>query len=64
MDHVRVEGNWKDIKHLLELIEKDPVPYVRHKALRFLVETPPFDRARHHRNDRIELVEKLWSLMT
>ena len=49
---------------MLELIEKDPVPYMRHKALRYLVETPPFDRARHHKNDRQDLVEKLWSLMT
>lgn len=63
VDHVRMEGNFKDITHLLNLVETDPDPYVRHKICRFMIENPPFDRARHHRNDKPELVERLWNFM-
>ena len=63
VDFVRVEGSWSDLDHLLNLIETDPVPYIRHKLIRLLVDNPPFERARHHRNDKQELVERLWNLM-
>ena len=62
-DYIRVEGSYKDIFHILNMIEKDPVPFVRHRAARLMVSTPPFDRARNHRNDKPELVERLWGLM-
>ena len=42
---------------------QDPAPFVRHRAARLMVATPPFDRARSHRNDKPELVERLWDLM-
>ena len=96
---MNVEGSWSDLNHLLDMIEKDPVPlmryvyflakarcnawhfiryilvyykrlcydgliiFFRHKLIRLLVDNPPFERARHHRNDREELVERLWGLM-
>ena len=64
VDYVRVEGSAKDVSHLVNMIERDPVPLVRHRAARLMVATPPFDRhARSHRNDKPELVERLWGLM-
>jgi len=63
VDYVRVEGNESDIDHLLSLVENDPVPYVRHKILRMMVDNPPFDKNRAHRNDSHFLVERLWKLM-
>ena len=63
VDFVNVEGSWSDINHLMDMIEKDPVPRIRHILIRLLVDKPPFEKAQHHRNDRKELVERLWSLM-
>jgi len=63
VDYVRVEGSESDLGHLLALIERDPVPFVRHKLLRMLVDNPPFDKNRDHRNDTHALVERLWKLM-
>merc|ERR1712110_261436 len=62
-DFVNVEGSWSDLSHLLDMIENDPVPRIRHILIRLLVSTPPFERAKHHKNDKEELVDRLWSLM-
>lgn len=63
VDFVNVEGSSSDLSHLMDIIEKDPVPRIRHILIRLLVNNPPFEKARHHRNDKKELVERLWSLM-
>ncbi|GLH06390.1 Transcription initiation factor TFIID subunit 2 [Gryllus bimaculatus] len=63
VDFTRVDGRWDDLVFLLDLIENDPDPRVRHSLVRLLVENPPFDRAHKHRLDREELVDRLWSLM-
>ena len=63
VDLVRIEGNFKDVAYLIDIIEKDPVPYIRHRVARMMVDVPPFDRSRRHKNDRVELVDRLWSLM-
>ena len=63
VDYVRVEGSENDLDHLLTIIEKDPVPFVRHKLIRLLVDNPPFDKNRAHKNDTHLLVERLWKLM-
>ena len=34
-----------------------------YRLLRMLVNTPPFDRNRNHKNDTPALVERLWHLM-
>ncbi len=47
----------------LRLIVLFEVPYVRHYASSLMVSSPPFPRARHHRNDREELANRLWKLM-
>merc|ERR1711936_541210 len=35
----------------------------RHKAVRLLIKTPPFEKGRHHRNDSYKLVARLWCLI-
>ena len=62
-DLVRTAGTSADINHLLDMATTDPVPMVRHKVLRYLIENPPFDRNRRHKNDRPELVERIWKMM-
>jgi transcription initiation factor TFIID subunit 2 len=63
VDYVKVEGSENDLNHLLNIVETDPVPYVRHRLLKLLVDNPPFERNRGHRNDTPELVDRLWRLM-
>jgi len=63
VDYVKLEGKYDDLCFLLDLIEKDPVPSIRHKAVRLLIKTPPFEKGRHHRNDSYKLVERLWGLI-
>ena len=63
VDFVNVEGSWSDLSHLLDMIENDPVPRIRHILIRLLVDTPPFEKAKHHNNDKKDLIERLWSLM-
>ena len=63
VDYLRVEGSDRDLDLILNIVEKDPVPFVRHKLLRMLVDNPPFDKNRGHRNDNHPLVERTWKLM-
>ena len=63
VDYVRVEGSESDLDDLLSIVEKDTVPFVRHKLLRMMVDNPPFDKNKGHRNDTNELVQRLWKLM-
>jgi len=63
VDYVKLEGKYDDLCFLLDLIEKDPVPSIRHKAVRLLIKTPPFEKGRHHRNDSYKLIERLWGLI-
>ena len=63
VDYVKLEGKFDDLTFVIDLIENDPVPRIRHMAARCLVQTPPFERGRHHRNDRPELVERLWNMI-
>lgn len=63
VDFTRVDGRWEDLLFLLDIIENDPEPFLRHQLVRMLVENPPFDRAHRHRLDKEELVEKLWGMM-
>ncbi len=63
VDYVQVDGSVKDLDFLIDMVEKDPVPYIRHKIIRLLVDNPPFKRNEGHRNDKPELAERLWHLM-
>ena len=57
VDYIKLEGKFEDLGFVIDMIENDPVPRIRHEATRCLVKCPPFERGRHHRNDRPELVE-------
>ena len=62
VDFTRVDGKWEDMEFLLDMIEVDPHPGVRHRLVRLMVENPPFERAHKHRLDRCELVDRIWNL--
>jgi len=63
VDHCRLEGRREDLEFLLDIVERDPVPYIRHQTCRMLIKTPPFEKGRHHRNDSHRLVERLWGMV-
>ena len=63
VDYIKLEGRFEDLSFVIDLIENDPVPRIRHMAVRCLIQCPPFERGRHHRNDRPELVERLYNLI-
>lgn len=58
---MRADGRWNDLLYLFDLIENDPDPGLRHKLVRMLIFTPPFDRAHRQRLDVPELVDKIWT---
>lgn len=63
VDHLHADGSQADLDHLLHVLESDPVPYVRHRLARMLVDRPPFERGRQHPLDTGELAIRLWMLM-
>lgn len=60
---VRVDSRVADWEFLLDLVENDPEPRVRHKLLQMLAKNPPFERARGSRLDTVPVMERLWKLM-
>ncbi|XP_031349697.1 transcription initiation factor TFIID subunit 2 [Photinus pyralis] len=60
VDFVRADGRWSDLQHLLDIVENDPDPGVRHKLVGLLIQHPPFERAHRQRLDIPELVERIW----
>ncbi|XP_071965911.1 transcription initiation factor TFIID subunit 2-like [Antedon mediterranea] len=67
VDYVKVEGvnNYgADVfSWLLDIVEQDPVPYVRHKVLRMLIKNPPFKHKSTSPLCNEALVERIWALM-
>lgn len=64
VDFVKVDGEWEDLEHLLDLLETDPDASTRHKLARLLIDNPPFSRSqRNQKLDREELVERVWNNM-
>lgn len=64
VDFVKVDGEWEDLKHLLDLLVDDPDAMARHKLARLLIDNPPFTK--NHRNSKLEveeLVEIIWQNM-
>ncbi|XP_017782255.1 PREDICTED: transcription initiation factor TFIID subunit 2 [Nicrophorus vespilloides] len=60
VDFVRVDGKWQDLQNILDLVENDPDPGLRHKLVKLLIMNPPFDRAHRHRLDVPDLVDRIW----
>ncbi|XP_058805308.1 transcription initiation factor TFIID subunit 2 [Phymastichus coffea] len=63
VEFTKVDGKWDDLEFLLDMAENDPHPCIRHKLVRLMVETPPFERAHKHSLDRPELVNRIWNLI-
>lgn len=64
VDFVKVDGDWDDWEHLLDIMESDPDNKARHALARLLIDNPPFSR--QHRNpklDRPSLVDRIWNNM-
>lgn len=49
VDYVRLEGRFEDLNYLLDMVEKDPDPGIRHLLVRMMVNNPPFEKGRNHR---------------
>lgn len=60
---VKADSRMTDWEFLLEIIENDPEPRVRHELLTLLASNPPFERGRGSRLDIIPVMERLWKLM-
>lgn len=63
VDFVKVDGRWEDLVHLMDLLENEIDPRARHSLVRLLIDNPPFERARLHKLDKEELVERIWGSM-
>lgn len=64
VDFVKVDGEWEDLEHLLDILETDLDAMARHKLARLLIDVPPFTRSRRNpKLDREELVERIWNNM-
>lgn len=61
VDFVRVDGRHDDLEQLLDMVENDPDPRVRHQLVRKLVDIPPFERAQKQRLDAPDLVDRIWN---
>ncbi|ELT93532.1 hypothetical protein CAPTEDRAFT_221667 [Capitella teleta] len=63
VDFTKVEGSFEIWQWLLEVIEEDPEPYIRHCLIQMICKNPPFQRKEDSSLSTPALVEKLWKLM-
>lgn len=64
VDFVKVDGEYEDLKHLLDLLTNDPDAMARCKLARLLIDNPPFSKTHRNRKlERQELVEQIWHNM-
>ncbi|CAH0555152.1 unnamed protein product [Brassicogethes aeneus] len=61
VDFVKADGKKEDLEDLLDIVENDPDPGVRHKLCRLLIMNPPFKRAHRERLDLSVFVERIWT---
>ncbi|CAH1119125.1 unnamed protein product [Phaedon cochleariae] len=61
VDFVKVDGKWDDLQYVLDILENDPDPGLKHKLANLLIKHPPFKRAHRGKLDIPELVERLWT---
>ncbi|XP_074031440.1 TATA-box binding protein associated factor 2 [Leptinotarsa decemlineata] len=61
VDFVRADGKWEDLQHVLDILENDPDPGLKHKLATLLIKNPPFKRAHRGKLDIPELVERIWT---
>ncbi|CAG9763929.1 unnamed protein product [Ceutorhynchus assimilis] len=61
VEFIKADGKQEDQKQILDLIENDPDPGLKHKLTQLLIKNPPFKRAHRSKLDTPELVERLWT---
>ncbi|EDV23052.1 uncharacterized protein TRIADDRAFT_27954 [Trichoplax adhaerens] len=64
-DFIKVESSVADLRWIFSLIEKDPVPFMRHYALQAIIRSAPFSNLKRTTSalNNIELIERLWTLI-
>ncbi|XP_072381444.1 transcription initiation factor TFIID subunit 2 [Diabrotica undecimpunctata] len=60
-DFVRADGKYEDLQYVLDFLENDPDPGLKHKLATILIKNPPFKRAHRSKLDVPDLVERIWS---
>ncbi|XP_054946999.1 transcription initiation factor TFIID subunit 2 isoform X9 [Physeter macrocephalus] len=63
VDYTKVDRSYEELQWLLNMIQNDPVPYVRHKILNMLTKNPPFTKNMESPLCNEALVDQLWKLM-
>ncbi|KAK1332006.1 hypothetical protein QTO34_007683 [Cnephaeus nilssonii] len=63
VDYTKVDRSYEELQWLLNMIQNDPVPYVRHKILHMLTKNPPFTKNMESPLCNEALVDQLWKLM-
>lgn len=63
VDLTKTESLERGLNYLIELIENDPVPFIRHYTLCSLTKNPPFSKKSDSRLNSLDLVERLWRLI-
>lgn len=64
VDFVKVDGEYEDLKHLLDLLCNDPDLMARHRLARLMIDNPPFTAtSRNMKLERKDLVEQIWMNM-
>lgn len=64
VDFTLVQSSEKDLEWILDIVEQDPVPSIRHHVVSCLIEKPPFTKkATNSSMNNSTLVERLWQLM-
>uniref|UniRef100_A0A8C2UU57 Transcription initiation factor TFIID subunit 2 n=1 Tax=Chinchilla lanigera TaxID=34839 RepID=A0A8C2UU57_CHILA len=63
VDYTKVDRSYQELQWLLNMIQNDPVPYVRHKILNMLTKHPPFTKNMESPLCNEALLDQLWKLM-
>ncbi|KAM4864852.1 LOW QUALITY PROTEIN: transcription initiation factor TFIID subunit 2-like, partial [Thomomys bottae] len=63
VDYTKVDRSYEELQWLLNMIQNDPVPYVRHKILNMVTKNPPFMKNMESPLCNEALVDQLWKLM-
>uniref|UniRef100_A0ACB8FEN1 Transcription initiation factor TFIID subunit 2 n=1 Tax=Sphaerodactylus townsendi TaxID=933632 RepID=A0ACB8FEN1_9SAUR len=63
VDYTKVDRSYEELQWLLNMVQTDPVPYIRHKILNLLTRNPPFTKNMESPLCNEALVDQLWKLM-
>ncbi|MGH0158356.1 UNVERIFIED_CONTAM: hypothetical protein FKN15_060643 [Acipenser sinensis] len=63
VDYTQVDRSSEELQWLLNMVQNDPVPYIRHKILSMLAKNPPFTKMSASSFCNEALVDQLWKLM-